>query len=121
MTTLWYSFRPLERLGGGGPSPFGFLTGFVAVVEAIKLEFYVNLTVGGAGTCLFWYSEECNLDFRQHTPDSWPVDVTMACEMCTTRHNRRRLCSVDQFSGNLKFNKSCETTRTIVRNNCEPC
>lgn len=43
MTTLWYSFRPLERLGGGGTSHFGFWTGFVAVVETIKLEFYVNL------------------------------------------------------------------------------
>lgn len=43
MTALWYSFRPLERLDGGGTSHFGFLTGFVAVVEAIKLGFYVNL------------------------------------------------------------------------------
>lgn len=39
MTTLWYSFRPLERLGGGGTSHFGFWTGFVAVVETIKLGF----------------------------------------------------------------------------------
>lgn len=44
MTTLWCSFLPLERLGGSGPSPYGFLTVFVAVVEAIKLEFYMNLT-----------------------------------------------------------------------------
>lgn len=43
MTTLWCNFLPFERLGGSGPSPFGFLTVFVAVVEAIKLEFYMNL------------------------------------------------------------------------------
>lgn len=74
MTTLWCRFRPLEGLGGGGPDHFGFLTGFVAVVEAIKLEFYVNLIgVEPAHVCVA--SEECNPDFCQQTPDSWAVCV----------------------------------------------